>query len=81
MIAYNEVLLYLAEKQSEKKSLKKFVDFGSRERMQTEYFPNEFLMNRSLCSDGNFLNYHEEKRSDVEDWQLDQEKVKIISTK
>ena len=49
--------------------------------MQTEYFPNEFLMNRSLCSDGNFLNYHEEKRSDVEDWQLDQEKVKIISTK
>ena len=30
---------------------------------------------------GNFLNYHEEqKRSDVEDWQLDQEKVKIISS-
>ena len=45
------------------------------------YFPNEIFMNRSLCADGNFLNYHEEKRSDVEDWQLDQEKVKIISTK
>ena len=45
------------------------------------WFPNENPINRSLCADGNFLNYHEEKRSDVEDWQLDQEKVKIISTK
>ena len=71
----------LLKNKAKKKSLKKIVDFGSRERMQTEYFPNEFLMNRSLCSDSNFLNYHEEKRSDVEDWQLDQEKVKIISTK
>ena len=45
------------------------------------WFPNENPIERSLCADGNFLNYHEEKRSDVEDWQLDQEKVKIISTK
>ena len=45
------------------------------------WFPNEIHIKRSLCADGNFLNYHEEKRSDVEDWQLDQEKVKIISTK
>ena len=45
------------------------------------WFPNEYPIDRSLCADGNFLNYHEEKRSDVEDWQLDQEKVKIISTK
>ena len=44
-------------------------------------FRNENLIKRTLCADGNFLNYHEEKRSDVEDWQLDQEKVKIISTK